>query len=542
MFSHSNLFSFFLFFLISGNSMPYISCSKSGSVSGFLVLSHSFQNVQSCISNHSVPQITVSVVRQTAHNMHVACIASCIHVTKNSNNALTTAGFTPCRVVNKSYARATVDLVLLIMCNALGISITIFEHIIEQNRRGKRVYQTVVTPGRQGVSVTNNIQLIKRGFHYNYACINDNSSSPGNERPSWSSDGTNVETMADQLLSGDGSSEPGLDVITIDSETQTSDGSWCYMGKAKNKRSKTEDCSGTRKRKVNTPVQPPSTVNRFAPLASSTDDELSINIDHEQDQEAHVVGSESGDDVKLLSMPKRRKMKESRGIRKPVAHTPLSRPIQTSNIVYPVASSTDDEGWTNISDDERVYVQDSSSEDDIRLETAPMKAEPRHRRQQDVENKGAKKDIHYYHGDSSLPVYARPASGISTSKAVSIIIHDHPDPAQVATAIPVGINANALFVMDKDKVGHYKNALADSMGSWRQTGKEMHYVSYNKHMSTCQVVKYLPTDRKFRCSAKAFRVHYVCHEPTACYNCMCEARRKASSGESIVAIFSYMYA
>ena len=93
MFSHSNLFSFSL---ISGNSMPYISCSKSGSVSGFLVLSHSFQNVQSCISNHSVPQITVSLVRQTAHNMHVACIASCIHVTKNSNNALTTAGFTPC--------------------------------------------------------------------------------------------------------------------------------------------------------------------------------------------------------------------------------------------------------------------------------------------------------------------------------------------------------------------------------------------------------------------------------------------------------------
>ena len=76
--------------------MPYISSSKSGSVSGFLVLSHSFQNVQSCIWNRSVPQITVSVVRQTAHNMHVACIESCIHVTKNSNNALTTAGFTPC--------------------------------------------------------------------------------------------------------------------------------------------------------------------------------------------------------------------------------------------------------------------------------------------------------------------------------------------------------------------------------------------------------------------------------------------------------------
>ena len=73
---------------ISGNSTPYIGSSKSGRVSEFLLPSHTFQNVQSCIWNHSVPQITVSVVRQTAHNMHIACIASCIYVTKNSNNTL----------------------------------------------------------------------------------------------------------------------------------------------------------------------------------------------------------------------------------------------------------------------------------------------------------------------------------------------------------------------------------------------------------------------------------------------------------------------
>ena len=82
MFSHWNLFSFSSSSLsfVGCDSMPYISSSKSGSVSGFLVLSHTFQNVQSCISNHSVPQITVSVVRQMAHNMHIAYIASCIHV------------------------------------------------------------------------------------------------------------------------------------------------------------------------------------------------------------------------------------------------------------------------------------------------------------------------------------------------------------------------------------------------------------------------------------------------------------------------------
>ena len=85
---------------INGNSTPYIRSSKSGSVSGFLVLSHSFQNVQSCTRNHSLPQITVSLVRQTAHNMHVACIASCIHVTKNSNNALPLLAYAVPRTCN----------------------------------------------------------------------------------------------------------------------------------------------------------------------------------------------------------------------------------------------------------------------------------------------------------------------------------------------------------------------------------------------------------------------------------------------------------
>ena len=97
MFSPSHVFIVLLLFsLFNGNSTPYISSSI---VWKGLRISSDFptpsRSVQSRIRDHSVPQITVSLVRQTAHNMHVARIASCIHVTKNSNNALTTAGFTP---------------------------------------------------------------------------------------------------------------------------------------------------------------------------------------------------------------------------------------------------------------------------------------------------------------------------------------------------------------------------------------------------------------------------------------------------------------
>ncbi len=64
--------------------------------------------------------------------------------------------------------------------------------------------------------------------------------------------------------------------------------------------------------------------------------------------------------------------------------------------------------------------------------------------------------------------------GIITVKAANIIMTDHP--RQVATAVPIGIEEQVLFVMDQEKVGHYTNALADSIGSWRQNGTELHYV------------------------------------------------------------------
>ena len=97
-FSHSNLFSFSSSSL-SPDRLRLRALYKQLQVWKGLRISSSFthlQNVHSCIRNHSVPQITVSLVRQAAHNMHTACITSCTHVTKNSNNALTTAGFTPC--------------------------------------------------------------------------------------------------------------------------------------------------------------------------------------------------------------------------------------------------------------------------------------------------------------------------------------------------------------------------------------------------------------------------------------------------------------
>ena len=42
--------------------------------------------------------------------------------------------------------------------------------------------------------------------------------------------------------------------------------------------------------------------------------------------------------------------------------------------------------------------------------------------------------------------------------------------------------------MDTDALGHYKNALADSMGSLKQTSKGRHFVSHTSGRSACRVV------------------------------------------------------
>ena len=86
MFSHSNLFSFFFSLLsISGNSTPYIRSSKSGSVSGFLVLSHSFQNVQSPAKSCDLDPFPTWLLKK--------CEAVTVPILTHLINSSLTAGF-----------------------------------------------------------------------------------------------------------------------------------------------------------------------------------------------------------------------------------------------------------------------------------------------------------------------------------------------------------------------------------------------------------------------------------------------------------------
>ena len=108
----------------------------------------------------------------------------------------------------------------------------------------------------------------------------------------------------------------------------------------------------------------------------------------------------------------------------------------------------------------------------------------------------------HYQNDKTWPVYAQLTSGMPTQSAVEVTVHP---PNKIVSAASRGISENAVFVMGTDALGHSKNALADSIGSWKQTGKVRHFVSH----AFFRVVKNLPVDTKFKYTANACRVHYV---------------------------------
>ena len=53
-----------------------------------------------------------------------------------------------------------------------------------------------------------------------------------------------------------------------------------------------------------------------------------------------------------------------------------------------------------------------------------------------------------------------------------------------------------MFLMAQKDAGHYRNALADSMGSWKQSGKDRHVVTFN-----AETTAYETTDTTlFKCT------------------------------------------
>ena len=79
----------------------------------------------------------------------------------------------------KSYNRATVDLVLHILCNALSVSVDIMEE--KSDGGGVKVINTLLKPGWKEVKPVYELHLLRRGLHYSYVTTQPASTSTSSE-------------------------------------------------------------------------------------------------------------------------------------------------------------------------------------------------------------------------------------------------------------------------------------------------------------------------------------------------------------------------
>ena len=84
--------------------------------------------------------------------------------------------------------------------------------------------------------------------------------------------------------------------------------------------------------------------------------------------------------------------------------------------------------------------------------------------------------ISYLHDDPMVPIYRQGLrKGLATKKVADILFH--PRREHVARAVPTAIFRNSVFLVDisAPHVQHFKNVLADDLGTWNPTGTKQKY-------------------------------------------------------------------
>ena len=85
--------------------------------------------------------------------------------------------------------------------------------------------------------------------------------------------------------------------------------------------------------------------------------------------------------------------------------------------------------------------------------------------------------LSYYDNDKTLPIYKVMDSGIKTLDAVKDLMSNI-DEKYICSSVPSDISKNVCFILNENKLGHWKDAMSDNMGTWRQTCTSKKYVKY----------------------------------------------------------------
>ncbi|XP_062611131.1 uncharacterized protein LOC134272979 isoform X2 [Saccostrea cucullata] len=115
----------------------------------------------------------------------------------------------------------------------------------------------------------------------------------------------------------------------------------------------------------------------------------------------------------------------------------------------------------------------------------------------------------YFLDDKTLPIFKKGVrQGVFTKETLKEMLNFQ---GQLATRVPLGVNINALFLIDTKKLGHHKDVLSDGCGVWKQTKTKVHYfkeicdkieeVDENDHLSMDKGLTYKVTRLSYRHSA-----------------------------------------
>ena len=75
--------------------------------------------------------------------------------------------------------------------------------------------------------------------------------------------------------------------------------------------------------------------------------------------------------------------------------------------------------------------------------------------------------MEYYCRGRQLPINSRATSGYTFDQLVKILMPSDIDESAVCSVRPIGVSANATFIVDIDKV-HFNDLKCDDLGNWHQ--------------------------------------------------------------------------
>jgi hypothetical protein len=79
--------------------------------------------------------------------------------------------------------------------------------------------------------------------------------------------------------------------------------------------------------------------------------------------------------------------------------------------------------------------------------------------------------IDYLHGNINIPIFDKTSSGYSARAIIELLLDKSLPQGKIATAQPVGVQNNHVFIVDVSKLNKPEDIQADDLGSWICNGK-----------------------------------------------------------------------